>query len=207
MLSVLQTHAQSRGDQCAHVLPDRVITYRRFWSRIERASARLQGEWGVQAGDTVAYAGGGHPDALVLYFALLRLGASLRPFEALSLPALRRALDAADVSRVVHDDAISVDLPHARPLSQMLADWCHVDPVLVAEDPARPALWLPAGATDSRPVSLQALCAEALAQPARVFVGNRIFTKDILTRVILPALQQAERLHFSATETAQRTGS
>ena len=83
LLSVLQGHANERGDLLAHVLPDRDITYRRLWSRTERASARLQGEWGVQAGDTVAYIGGGHPDAIVLYFSLLRIGASVLPLEAM----------------------------------------------------------------------------------------------------------------------------
>ena len=57
MLALLQRQAQAHSDAVAYVLPNRVITYRRFWSRIERACARLQGEWGVRQGDVVAYVG------------------------------------------------------------------------------------------------------------------------------------------------------
>ena len=78
LLAMLRSHAISHGDRRCHLLIDRVITYRRLWSRIERASARLQCEWGVAPGDTVAYVGTGHPDAIVLYAALLRIGANFQ---------------------------------------------------------------------------------------------------------------------------------
>jgi non-ribosomal peptide synthetase component E (peptide arylation enzyme) len=50
LLALLRDHADKHGDQLAHVLPDRDITYRRLWSRIERGSARLFGEWSVREG-------------------------------------------------------------------------------------------------------------------------------------------------------------
>jgi hypothetical protein len=55
----------------------RITTYRKLASRIERATARLQAEWGIERGSVVAYCGNGHQDAIVLYLALLQCGASL----------------------------------------------------------------------------------------------------------------------------------
>ena len=66
LLAMLSAHAREHGDRLCHWLPERSITYRRLWSRIERASARLQGEWHVQSGQTVAYIGRSHPDIVVL---------------------------------------------------------------------------------------------------------------------------------------------
>lgn len=55
----------------------RITTYRKLVSRIERATARLQGEWQIRPGGIAAYCGSGHQDAVVLYFALLQCGADL----------------------------------------------------------------------------------------------------------------------------------
>ena len=66
LLAMLSAHAHEHGDLLCHWLPERLITYRRFWSRIERASARLQGEWGVKQGQTIAYVGASHPDIVVV---------------------------------------------------------------------------------------------------------------------------------------------
>jgi acyl-CoA synthetase (AMP-forming)/AMP-acid ligase II len=133
MLALLQHQAQAHSDAVAYVLPDRVITYRRFWSRIERACARLQGEWGVRQGDVVAYVGHGHPDALVLYFALQRLGASLLPLEALASEFVQTALISQPVSLILHDDGMTFDTAKAQPLQLLLQDWCHYEPLCAEE--------------------------------------------------------------------------
>ncbi|MEO0316554.1 MAG: hypothetical protein RL404_231 [Pseudomonadota bacterium] len=209
-LFVLQGHAHERGERLAHVLSDRDITYRRLWSRIERASARLQGEWGVQAGDTVAYIGAGHPDAIVLYFALLRIGASLLPLEAMTAADARAACKRHGASLAVHEDNVSeatIDgLPSQR-LEMLLDDWCHFEPVLVPEDPMREALWLPVEGGGREANSLYQLTAALPDAPRTGWVGDRIFTPDILGRLVLPSLRHARRLFFSATEPQQRTGS
>lgn len=212
LLATLQSHAASNGEAFAHLLPDRVITYRRFWSRIERAAARLQGEWGIQAGDMVAYIGNGHPDAIVLYCALLRLGALLLPLEGFAMAQAQLVMRQTNVKLVVHDDDINIkDMP-ARALSLMLADWCHFDPAVVQEDPERAALVLPqksGGELVLRKISLQQLSqmpADTVSQhrlqtdEEGVLVGRAVFDMPTLAGVILPALLAAQPMRFAVIE-------
>lgn len=206
-LSVLRQHAAHRGDLLAHVLPDRDITYRRLWSRIERASARLQGEWGVGAGDLVAYVGRGHPDAIVLYFALLRIGASLLPLEAMPAADARAAFNACGATLAVHDNGEAADGMKARPLDDLLADWCHFNPELVSDPELRRALWLPAAGGQQEAASLVELTVALPDAPRPVWVSDRLFTAEVLGQLVLPSLRDARRLFFAATEPQQRTGS
>ena len=204
LLALLQSHADLRGDALAHLLPDRVITYRRFWSRIERASARLQGEWGVRQQDVVAYAGNAHPDAIVLYLALLRIGAVLLPLETIAPVDWERLQQQAGAGLIVHNEAPILPAAHAQPLSLLLADWCHFDPVLVDEDPAAAGLLLPVSGK-LEPISLQQLSERMPAQVAFVSrVGDTLFDRMTLAGVILPALTNARSLQFSAVEKALR---
>ncbi len=216
LLAILLAHANLHGDALTHVLPQRVITYRRFWSRIERASARLQGEWGVQAGQCVAYVGNGHPDALVLYFALIRIGAQFLPLEGLSATLIQQAIAQANVVCVMLDDALDSADVSGHALSDLLADWCHFDPVLVAEDPAIPSLLLPVVAGDAlslQPFSLLQLLSGvsnyeevegAEAKQGALWVPEKIFTIDTLSTLVLPALSAAQHLCFAATDKALR---
>ncbi len=207
MLALLQTQATLHTERLAHVLPDRDITYRRLWSRIERGSARLQGEWGVRPGDTVAYIGAGHPDAIVLYFSLLRIGASLLPLERLSPAVIAAQCDHHRVALVVHDDGVAVpDLPTRR-LEDLLAVWCHYDPLVVDNDASRRALWLPMAEGQWQAISLTELCEGLPPAPQTDFVGDQIFTLQILRQVVLPSLASATLMRFSAAEPALRTGS
>ena len=74
-------------DHRARITPDKIAitaggsdtTWLRLANRIARAAARLQGEWGVEAGDRVAYLGFNRAEELVLLFALARLGAVFVP--------------------------------------------------------------------------------------------------------------------------------
>ena len=212
LLATLQSHAALNGEAFAHLLPDRVITYRRFWSRIERAAARLQGEWGVQADDMVAYIGNGHPDAIVLYCALLRLGALLLPLEGFSMAQAQFVMRQANVKLVVHDDDINIENLPARTLSLMLADWCHFDPVVVQENPQRAALVISQkNGTELafRKFSLQQLLQMSVAglsqnrlqvSEAGVPVGRSVFDIATLSGVILPALLAAHPMRFAAIE-------
>lgn len=67
-------------------------TYQRLANRVERAAARLEGEWQVAAGDRVAYLGANTPEELILLFALARLGAILLPLNTRLSPAEWRAI-------------------------------------------------------------------------------------------------------------------
>lgn len=215
MLSLLQHQAQAHTDAIAYILPERVITYRRFWSRIERACARLQGEWGVRQGDIVAYVGQGHPDALILYFALLRLNASLLPLESLSSDAVKSALVRHPVALVVYDEGRVFDGLPARPLQGLLEDWCHFNPECLDEAPDSARLLLISESAALQSLSSDHLLSLMAPQATSVYVGEQIFSLPVLTNVILPALHAAKALKFAATDGAdvrderylhQRTG-
>ena len=210
MLALLQRQAQAHSDAVAYVLPNRVITYRRFWSRIERACARLQGEWGVRQGDVVAYVGSGHPDALILYFALLRLDASLLPLEALAPEVVRAALISQPVSLVLHDERVEVDTIKAQSLQLLLEDWCHYEPLCVEEVSSNAKLLLRADNGELQSLTMDHLLSAMAPQARSLYVGQQIFSLNILTSVVFPALHAARELIFTATDTAgtrQRTGS
>lgn len=206
LLSILHDHALSHGDYIAHLLPDRVITYRRFWSRIERASARLQGEWGVVAGDTVIYWGSGHPDAIILYCALLRLGAKLMPYEDRDREYVQHMVEQTKSQLVVHDDALTFTSSPAHSLSSLLADWCHFDPVVIQDESTTPALYLhDLIQNDSSAVSIgeliQALSPlQQVDEAEAVVIDGPIFHKEKLINLILPALTARRRLQFSLIE-------
>ena len=206
LLSILHDHALAHGDYIAHLLPDRVITYRRFWSRIERASARLQGEWGVVAGDTVIYWGSGHPDAIILYCALLRLGAKLMPCEDRDREYVQHMVEQTKSQLVVHDDALTFTSSPAHSLSSLLADWCHFDPVVIQDESETPALYLHDFIqNDNRAVSvgelIQALSPlQQVDEAEAVVIDGPIFHKEKLINFILPALIAGRRLQFSLIE-------
>ena len=210
MLALLYDHAGRFGDELAHVLPDRDITYRRLWSRIERGSARLFGEWGVRAGDRVAYVGRGHPDAIVLYFSLLRIGATLLPIEAMSAPQTARLLALHQPAQVITDpsasDVIASDCP-AHALHELLADWSHHEPMLSNQALAAKALWLPDAQLEFHAYSLDQLCDGLPAVPRKTFIDQKIFTVDILQEIVLPSLRDHRLLQFAATDPVSDTGS
>lgn len=207
MLALLHSHANEHAERLAHVLPDRDITYRRLWSRIERGSARLQGEWGVRPGDLVAYVGRGHPDAIVLYFSLLRIGASLLPLEGLSAAEVSRAMNTLGVTLAVHDEGLAVDGLPARRLEDLLAIWSHVDPVLASDEMTVRALWLPEAGSQWRATSLLELCAALPPVPRSTFIDDRIFTDELMTQVVLPSLRDVCLMQFAASDPVRRTGS
>lgn len=213
MLVLLHDHAAQHGDQLAHVLPDRDITYRRLWSRIERGSARLFGEWGVRAGDRVAYVGSGHPDAIVLYFSLLRIGATLLPIEAMSAAKTARLLALHQPAQVITDpsasDMMASDYPaHARhELHELLANWSHHEPTLNHQASSAKALWLPDAQLKFHAFSLDQLCDDLPGMPRKTFIDQKIFSAEILREIVLPSLRDHRLLQFAATDPISDTGS
>ena len=206
LLTILHEHALAHGDSIAHLLSDRVITYRRFWSRIERASARLQGEWDVKAGDIVIYWGLGHPDAIILYCALLRIGAKLLPCEDCDAEYVERMVEKMHGQLVVHDDALSFSVVEAKSLSALLADWCHFDPVVMQDESSAPTLYLPnLGGKNEEAMSIGELMQNVAVLDQdkideAIRVDGPIFLKEKLTQLILPALIAGRRLQFSLIE-------
>jgi hypothetical protein len=136
----------------ATVSPQRTASYRKLWSRVERATARLQGEWGVSAGQCVVYEGPPHADALVLWLAVCRLGACMLPLERIPLPAHADAPAVAHASRGapvlalassratlwVHADGMQPSITQAsiaaQPLSALIMRPCPFKPAALHED-------------------------------------------------------------------------
>ena len=200
LLAMLSAHSHEHGDLLCHWLPERLITYRRFWSRIERASARLQGEWGVKQGQTIAYVGASHPDIVVLYAALLRLGAAFMPLEGVSMQAAMSFVQQADISHIVVDDHTTVVGRTTYYLPQLLADWCHFEPEVNEENPLLKSLLLPSASGAIDQLSLSELCVKLSPSASSQWVTGSIFDVESLTNIILPSLRDMQTLHFSAIE-------
>ena len=200
LLTMLSEHAHEHGDLLCHWLPERLITYRRFWSRIERASARLQGEWGVEQGQTIAYVGSSHPDIIVLYAALLRIGAAFMPLEGVSSQAAMSFVQQADISHVVVDDHTTLVGRATHYLPQLLADWCHFEPEVNEENPLAKSLLLPSASGVIDYQSLSELCVKLLPTASSQWVTGSIFNIESLTCIILPSLRDLQTLHFSVIE-------
>jgi acyl-CoA synthetase (AMP-forming)/AMP-acid ligase II len=132
----LREHARARPESLACVSRFRLVSYRKLSNRIERAAARLHGEWGVRPGDLVAYLGCGHPDALVLYFGLARCGARLLPLEHAQLQAAHgRIVSELGVRLTLHDDGMQPPDSPAHSLSELIGMATPHRPVLPAPDP------------------------------------------------------------------------
>jgi acyl-coenzyme A synthetase/AMP-(fatty) acid ligase len=200
LLAMLSAHAHEHGDLLCHWLPERLITYRRFWSRIERASARLQGEWGVKQGQTIAYVGASHPDIFVLYAALLRLGAAFMPLEGISLSSALSFMQQADISLVVVDQDMTISGRTTHYLPQLLADWCHFEPEIIEENPLAKSLLLPSASGVIDRLSLSELCVKLSPRVSSQWVSGSIFDIESLTSIVLPSLRDLQTLHFSAIE-------
>jgi acyl-CoA synthetase (AMP-forming)/AMP-acid ligase II len=206
LFELLRQHARIEPDSIAVSSSHRSMTYRKLWSRIERATARLQYEWGIESGDTVAYCGQAHPDAIVLYVALARCAARLVPLEHRALQSrIGEVVRALDVTIVVHDDQAPVEaagLPAAlKPLSALIMTRCPYQPSVIAEDAARPSLVVirsPAnGHVRSEQKSPDRMIVRTSAAQNRVYaVADSLFDDDVFAPVVLQALLAGRTLIF-----------
>ena len=92
-----------RGDERR---PDQTFEYdfAKFWRRVERLTAHLQSNWGVQPGDRVAWLGFNHELQLVTLVACARLGAVFVPLNfRLAVPELQQVMLDAQPRLLVHD--------------------------------------------------------------------------------------------------------
>lgn len=206
LFSRLRHHAQNQPEAIAASSRFRMMTYRKLWSRVERATARLQGEWGVRRGDTIAYRGQAHPDAIVLYLALARCGAKLVAFEQ---PALSSGIDAIvrqfDIKIMVCDDEMPLDPAHfpaaIRSLSSLIMTRCPCQPSDLDEASDCPSLIMIGLAADHsvqmQPASLDQMAArKAVALNPLCHVAESLFDEHVFISVVLPALTSGATLHF-----------
>lgn len=197
LFDLLAHYARSQPAAIACASRYRMASYRKIWSRIERATARLQGEWQVMPGDVVAYCGQGHPDALVLYLALVRCGARLWPLEHPDGPAVLADHAAGlPLKMVLFDD----DGPQPRtpatalPLPTLIGSHCPHEAQAHPFDPAVPSLLaIDAGGKFSHDslLQLQATTPSGLQE-----VHGRLFGQDVLGPVVLPTLAAGKTLIF-----------
>ena len=92
-----------RGDERK---PDQTFEYdfAKFWRRVQRVTAHLQSNWGVQPGDRVAWLGFNHELQLVMLVACARLGAVFLPLNfRLAVPELHQVMQDAQPHLLVHD--------------------------------------------------------------------------------------------------------
>ncbi len=86
----------------------RTVDFAQFWRRIERITAHLQANWGIQRGDRVAWLGLNHELQLTALVACARLGAIFMPLNfRLAVPELQHLIDDAQPQVLVHDDAMA----------------------------------------------------------------------------------------------------
>lgn len=219
LFAILREHAKARADVIASRSSRRSVTYRKLWSRIERATARMKDEWQVKVGDTVIYYGCGNQDALMYYLAAARCGAKLLPLEhsALQQAYLQCAFlpHSANENGLVqpaklllHDDGIVFETPPAAQrivnLSALIATRCHHTP-LVQEDDSQPSL-LKTILHDDGTMNFQEQSLHGLASIAqRIVVHDKgepllldatLFDQHIFAPLVLPQLIAGEMLQF-----------
>lgn len=98
-------HAQAHAQAPALTYGQREFDYGTLVQRVDAAAACLAGDWGVAAGDRVAWLGLNDPAQLVLLFALARIGAILLPLNfRLAPPEWDAQLAHCAPRCIVHDD-------------------------------------------------------------------------------------------------------
>lgn len=212
----LRQLARRLPEPVATVSPERTASYRKLWSRVERATARLQGEWGVTAGQLVVYQGPPHPDALVLWLALCRLGACLLPLEQdpaySNVGSLVPEHASSEALLCLHADDIlpfvSKAFGASRPLSSLIMQPCPHQSVVMHEDGLFDCIEFPPDATDRGPrrFNLRELMSEYRLAPGRLSAVGPDIALDrgalgeaVLGPLLLPALMAGRCLVFNAT--------
>lgn len=173
LLALAAAQPQATAMSCAQ----RVTNYRKLCSRIERAAARLQHEWNVGAGDVVAYAGSGHQDAVVLFFALRHCGAHLLLADGSGLVPP----EGRPIRRLLNDDGAPLADREAEPLHAIIATPC--------PRPAGPASEGSLLIRGADAVPMGALCASAQPRADTVRVASAtLFDDPVFAPQVLSAL-------------------
>ena len=105
LAEILARNAREQGGATALRYEGESISYGQLRARAEAVAALAWNDWGVRAGDRVAWLGANHPAQLVLLFALARIGAILLPLNFRLAPAEWDTLfDDCAPMRLVHDE-------------------------------------------------------------------------------------------------------
>ena len=107
---VLAQHAATRPERVALRFEGAQLTYSQLAGAGERCAALLWHDWGVRAGDRVAWLGLNHPGQLVLLFALARIGAMLLPLNVRLAPLeWEGQLRGCRPAHLVHDGHLATE--------------------------------------------------------------------------------------------------
>ncbi|MBK4733305.1 AMP-binding protein [Noviherbaspirillum pedocola] len=181
-------HARSQPDAIAYTSRFRIATYRKLRNRIERAAARLHGEWGVRPGDLVAYVGCGHPDALVLYFGLVCCGARLLPLEDASLQfdSARILAELGVRLALIDDDGVAPEGVASYTLSTLIGSVTTHPALQVSPDPCVPSLARMAAPSDAVPLLQESSLADetGLATMQQCEVRGALFDAAMFPQVL-----------------------
>ena len=202
IFSILVEHARAHPDAVAMQCAQRITSYRKLNSRIERATARLQGEWRIRPGDLVAYCGAGHQDAVVLYFALLRCSADLLVMPA-NTADIATTLSRHQPTLLLNDSGEPVASPtsglRTYPLHTIIATRCHHQ---VADIPRQAANRLLRVATDGSAATFEIQSSDALfariksrCDAVRIDAG-RIFDDAVFAPMLLSCLSGGGMVHI-----------
>lgn len=113
LVDVLEGQARQRPESPAIEFGTQRLRYADLALRCERAASLLWHDWGVRAGNRVAWLGANHPGQVVLLFALARLGAILTPVDHRLDPTELETLMADATPRHLVHDAPSTDAARA----------------------------------------------------------------------------------------------
>lgn len=212
LADLLSAHAASRPDAGCLQFGDTPWRYGELAARCEAVAAQLRRDWGVAAGDRVAWLGANHPGQLVLLFALARIGAILLPLNFRLAAAEWDALFAdCTPTHLVHDDAWA---EAARDLGRRQRVPVHAVEALAgpgdgtgpapAGEGASPVLLVYTSGTTSRPKAAVHTQANLLANMA-IAAGVQRMTPDDVVATMLPlfhvgglCLQTLPALHAGA---------
>ncbi|WP_053076500.1 class I adenylate-forming enzyme family protein [Caenimonas sp. SL110] len=184
--------AQADGDAVAIVHEGVAITCREFARQCDAMAAGLWHEWGVRAGDRIAWLGANHPAQIALLFALARIGAILLPLNTRLAPLEWRALiDDCSPRFLVHDAAFA-DAAHAldghcgiaaRSLDELHRfDTRHAAPVMGL--PSSPVLLVYTSGTTSRAKAAVHTQANLLANMQIASQVQEITRRDVVATML-----------------------
>lgn len=193
LAGVAAHHAAARPGAPAVRFGGDTLAYADLEALARDAAARLAFEWGVRAGDRVAWLGGNHAGQIVLLFALARIGAVFVPLNFRLAPAEWDAVLADCTPVLLMHDTAWAEAAHALGLRAGV----QVQPVealggrpmareaAVRDDPEAPVLLVYTSGTTGRPKGAVHTQANLLAN-MRTAAAAQAMTHDDIVATMLP---------------------
>jgi fatty-acyl-CoA synthase len=192
LADVLAAHAAARAETVALSFDGTELRYGELFDRSGRLAAQLWHDWGVRAGDRVAWLGANHPGQLLLLFALARIGAILLPLNFRLSPGEWGALVAdCEPAHLVHDEAWAAAAQElaachslaAHPVQELAREGIWPSPPIVAEADS-PVLLVYTSGTSSRAKAAVHTQANLLANMAIASQVQRMATQDVIATML-----------------------